>query len=72
MPSILKTKERRVLRYFNKYGFTNIILSIYLMDINSSINQLVELELEIITNIKPNLKVDLIARGSGYHQPMSL
>ena len=32
MPSILKTKERRVLRYLNKYGFTNIKLTFFSLD----------------------------------------
>jgi hypothetical protein len=37
MPSILKTKARRVLRYFNKHGFSNIKLTIYIMDEKSSL-----------------------------------
>jgi hypothetical protein len=58
MPSILKTKARRVLRYFNKYGFTNIKLTIYIMD-NS-----VSLEQHFIDSYKPNLNVDLVASSS--------
>jgi predicted RNA binding protein YcfA (HicA-like mRNA interferase family) len=30
MPSILKTKARRVLRYLNKHGFNEIMLTIYI------------------------------------------
>ena len=31
MPSILKTKARRVLRYFNKYGFLGANLTLYIV-----------------------------------------
>lgn len=71
MPSILKTKACRVLRYFNKYGFINMKLHIYLMDNKSNLEQVVELEQHFIDSLKPNLNVDLIASSSGYHEPMS-
>jgi len=71
MPSILKTKARRVLRYLNKYGFNNVKLTIYIMDINSSLEEVVKLEQYFIDTLNPNLNVDLIASGSGYHAPMS-
>ena len=71
MPSILKTKARRVLRYLNKYGFTNIKLTIYVMDEKSTLDQVVELEQYFMDSLKPNLNVDLVASGSGYHSPMS-
>lgn len=71
MPSILNSKARRVLRYLNKYGFSNIKLTIYIMNEDSSFNQVVELEQHLIDSLKPNLNVDLVARGSGYHEPMS-
>jgi len=71
MPSILKTKARRVLRYFNKYGFTKIKLTIYIMDNSVSLEQVVELEQHFIDSLKPNLNVDLVASSSGYHEPMS-
>jgi hypothetical protein len=71
MPSILKTKARRVLRYLNKYGFNNIKLTIYIMDEKSTLDQVVELEQHFIDSLKPNLNVDLVASGSGYHSPMS-
>jgi GIY-YIG catalytic domain/NUMOD1 domain len=70
MPSILKTKARRVLRYLNKHGFSQIKLTIYIMDDNSSLEEVVELEQHFIDNLKPNLNVDLVASGSGYHGPM--
>jgi hypothetical protein len=71
MPSILQTKARRVLRFFNKYGFNNIKLTIYIMDEQSSLEQVVELEQHFIDSLKPNLNVDLVASSSGYHEPMS-
>lgn len=75
MPSILKTKAlasgARVIRYLNKYGFSNIKLTIYIMDIESSLDQVVALEQEFIDTLKPNLNVDLVAASSGYPEPMS-
>ena len=71
MPSILKTKARRVLRFFNKYGFSNIKLTIYIISENSSLEQVVELEQHFMDTLKPNLNVDPIASSSGYHEPMS-
>ena len=74
MPSIIKTKARRVLRFLgasSKYGFNNIKLTIYIMDEKSSLEQIVELEQHFIDSLKPNLNVDLIASNSGYHDPMS-
>lgn len=71
MPSILKTKARRVFRYLNKYGFGNIKLTIYIMNENSSLEQVVALKQHIINSLNPNLNVDLVARGSGHHEPMS-
>lgn len=71
MPSILKTKARRVLRYFNKYGFSNTKLTIYIMNENSSLEQVVELEQHFMDSLKPNLNVDPIASSSGYHEQMS-
>lgn len=64
MPSILKTKARRVLRYLNKYGFSNIKLTIYIMDEKSSLEEVVELEQHFIDSLKPNLNVDLVASSS--------
>lgn len=71
MPSILKTKARRVLRYLNKHGFSNIKLTIYIMKDNSSLEQVVELEQHFMDSLKLNLNVDLVASGSGHHEPMS-
>ncbi len=48
MPSILKTKARRVLRHLNKHGFSDIKLTIYIMYIESSIDQVVALEQHLL------------------------
>jgi hypothetical protein len=71
MPSILKTKARRVLRYLNKHGFNDMKLTIYIMDEKSTLEQVVELVQHFIDNLKPNLNVDLLASSSGYHEPMA-
>ena len=71
MPSILKTKARRVLRYLNKHGFSNIRLTIYILDVESTLDQVVALEQEFIDTLNPNLNVDLVAASSGYHEPVS-
>lgn len=71
MPSILKTKARKVLRYFNKYGFSNLKLTLYIMESSANLEQIVELEQHFIDSFNPNLNVDLVASSSGYHEPMS-
>ena len=71
MPSILNTKARRVLRYLNKHGFSDINLTIYIMDIESNLDQIVALEQHFIDTLKPSLNVDLVASSSGYHEPMA-
>lgn len=71
MPSILNTKARRVLRYLNKYGFSEIKLHINIMDEKSTLEEVMELEQHFIDSLNPNLNVDLIASNSGYHEPMS-
>jgi len=71
MPSILNTKARRVLRYFNKHGSENTNLTIYIIDENSTLDQVVKLEQYFIDKLKPSLNVDLVASSSGYHTPMS-
>ena len=70
MPSILNTKARRVLRHLNKHGFNDIKLTIYIMDIQSSLEEIVSLEQHFIDTFKPSLNVDLVASSSGYHEPM--
>ena len=43
MPSILSKADRRVLRYFNKYGFKDVKLSLYILDNNASIEDVLNL-----------------------------
>ena len=71
MPSILNTKARRVIRHLNKHGFNDIKLTVYIMDIRSSLNKIVSLEQHFIDTLKPSLNVDLVASSPGYHEPMS-
>src|SRR5882762_9773781 len=44
MPSILSKADIRVLRYFNKYGFKDVKLSLYILDDNASIEDVFKLE----------------------------
>ena len=72
MPSILTRSDRKVLRYFNKYGFTNVKLTLFIMEQTSSWEQIIELEKYLIDTLSPNLNVELVAGGcKGYHTPMS-
>jgi hypothetical protein len=71
MPSILNTKARRVLKHLNKHGFNDIKLTIYIMNIQSSLDEIISLEQHFIDTLKPSLNVDLIAKSSGYHEPMT-
>jgi hypothetical protein len=70
IPSILNKADRRVLRYFCKYGFTDITLTLHILHENSTVSSL-QLEQYFIDTIKPNLNVDLIASSTGYHEPIS-
>lgn len=72
MPSLLAKSERRVLRYFNKYGFKKVRLTLLILKSSSSWDQVIALETKYIDLISPNLNVDLIAGGNnGYHTPIS-
>lgn len=71
MPSILKKGDRRVLRYFHKYGFTNVTLTLLIMDTNSTSDMAVQLEQYCMDTLLPDLNVDPVASSSGYHEPMS-
>jgi hypothetical protein len=72
MPSILNKADRKVLRYLNKYGFTDIKLILLILDSNSTWEHVLELEQYYIDTLSPKLNVDLVAGGyNGYHSPMS-
>lgn len=66
---ILKKGDRRVLRYFNKYGFTNVTLTLLVMDSNSTSEIAVQLEQYCMDTLLPDLNVDPVASSSGYHEP---
>jgi hypothetical protein len=76
MPSILANADRRVLRYFRKYGFSNVKLLLYILPDESSLEMIIELEQYFIDKYKDKnllLNVDLIAGGVlGFHTSMSL
>jgi hypothetical protein len=72
MPSILSKADRRVLRYFNKYGFKDVKLSLYILDNNASIEDVLNLEKYYIDYFpKDNLLNIETIPGSGFHLPMS-
>lgn len=72
MPSILSKADRRVLRYFKKYGFKDVKLSLYILDDNASIEDVLNLEKYYIDYYpKDNLLNIESIPGSGFHLPMS-
>lgn len=71
MPSILKKGDRRVLRYFHKYEFKNVTLTLLIMDPNCTSGMAVQLEQYCMDTLLPDLNVDPVASSSGYHEPMS-
>jgi hypothetical protein len=44
MPSILANADQRVLRYFRKYGFENVKLTLYIIYSKSTFKEILELE----------------------------
>ena len=72
LPSILSKADRRVLRYFNKYGFKDVKLSLYILDNNTSIDDIFYLEKYFIDSFSKDslLNIETIPR-SGFHLPMS-
>ena len=42
MPSVLSKSDRKVLRYFNKYGFNNVKLTLFIMNSDCTWNQVIE------------------------------
>src|SRR6201986_1687774 len=72
MPSILAKGDRRVLRYFHKYGFKDVSLTLYIMEDGATSQMALELEQYFIDKLAPDLNVDLVASSTGYHEPMSM
>ena len=58
MPSILAKADRRVLRYFHKYGFKYIILTLYIMNNKATSQMAVQLEQYFMNTLLPTLNVD--------------
>jgi hypothetical protein len=72
MPSFLAKGDRRVLRYFHKYGFKDVSLTLYIMENGATSEMAVDLEQYFINTLSPDLNVDLVASSTGYHEPMSM
>ena len=73
MPSILSKADRKVIRYFNKYGFSQVKLTLFILEEHFTWEQVIELDQYFIDSLSPNLNVDLVAGGyNGYHTPMTL
>lgn len=72
MPSILAKGDRRVLRYFHKYGFKDVSLTLCIMEDGATSEMALELEQYFINTLAPDLNVDLVASSTGYHEPMSM
>jgi hypothetical protein len=72
LPSILSKADRRVLRYFNKYGFKDVKLSLYILDNNTSIDDIFYLEKYFIDSFSKDslLNIETTPRSS-FHLPMS-
>jgi len=72
MPSIVSSGERRVYRYFLKYGYDNLQLTLHILPVGSSVTQIIQLEQFYIDTLLPSLNVDPVAGGmEGFHAPMS-
>ena len=76
MPSILANADRRVLRYFRKYGFKDVKLLIYILPNYVTLKEVIQLEQHFINEYRTRytlLNVDLVAGGiEGTHTAMSL
>lgn len=71
-PSIISGGDRRVYRYFTKYGYKDLTLTLFILPLSSTVVEIIQLEQFMIENLRPDLNVDLIAGGmSGFHTPMS-
>ena len=44
MTSILSKADRKVIRYFNKYLFSNVKLTLFILESNSTWEQVIKLE----------------------------
>jgi hypothetical protein len=70
--SFLTKGDRRVLRYFHKYGFKDVSLTLYIMENDATSEMAVDLEQYFINTFSSYLNIDLVASSTGYHEPMSM
>jgi hypothetical protein len=72
LPSILSKSDRRVLRYFNKYGFKDVKLSLYFLEATATIDDVFKLEKYYIDSLPKNsiLNIETTPR-SGFQLPKS-
>jgi hypothetical protein len=74
MPSIVNGQGRRVYRYFSKYGYQNLRLTLFILSpVPSSVlvTTVTQLEQFFIDTLNPDLNVDRVAGGfTGFHNPM--
>ena len=52
-----------MIRYFNKYGFSQVKLTLFILEEHFTWEQVIELEQYFIDSLSPNLNVDLVAGG---------
>jgi hypothetical protein len=72
MPSILSKADRRVLRYFKKYGFKDVKLSLYILENNANIEDVLNLEKYYIDFFPKESLLNIETTPcSGFHLPMS-
>ena len=73
MHSIFSKADRKVIRYFNKYGFSQVKLTLFILEEHFTWEQVIELEQYFIDSLSPNFNVDLVAGSyNGYHLPITL
>lgn len=64
MPSVLRRRGQKVLCHFHDHGFSNTKLTVYIMDNNATIQDILRLEQHFIDVLKPNLNVYFVASSS--------
>jgi GIY-YIG catalytic domain len=70
MPSILSKADRYVLRYFKKYGFNSVKLTLYIMNDLVTVKDILTLEEYFIKQLSKNNSLNIeTVPGSGYHKP---
>ena len=65
VPSILAKGDRYVLRYFRKYGFQNVTLTLLILEPGATLGMVRELEQYYIDTLCSNLNEDEFVRRPG-------